>query len=55
MILWLLTMNQASDIRASLIYLLLSFICMTFSALMLLVGRQEGHPVCEKLSRGVLA
>ena len=26
-----------------------------FSALMLLVGRQEGHPACKKLSRGVLA
>jgi len=27
----------------------------TFSALMLLVGRQEGHPACKKLSSGVLA
>jgi len=26
-----------------------------FNALMLLVGRQEGHPVCKKLSGGVLA
>jgi len=26
-----------------------------FSALMLLVGRQEGHPTCQKLSGGVLA
>jgi len=26
-----------------------------FSALMLLVGRQEGHPACKKLSSGVLA
>jgi len=26
-----------------------------FSALMLLVGRQEGHPACEKQSGGVLA
>ena len=26
-----------------------------FSALTLLVGRQEGHPACEKLSGGVLA
>jgi len=26
-----------------------------FSALMLLVGRQEGHPACKKLSVGVLA
>jgi len=26
-----------------------------FSALTLLVGRQEGHPACKKLSAGVLA
>jgi len=26
-----------------------------FSALMLLVGWQEGHPACKKLSGGVLA
>jgi len=26
-----------------------------FSALMLLVGRQEWHPACKKLSGGVLA
>jgi len=33
-------------------------VCMSvvaFSALMLLVGRQEGHPACKKLSGGVLA
>jgi len=29
--------------------------CYAFSALMLLVGRQEGHPACKKLSGGVLA
>jgi len=29
--------------------------CVAFSALMLLVGRQEGHPACKKLSGGVLA
>ena len=28
---------------------------MTFSALTLLAGRQEGHPACKKLSGGVLA
>jgi len=27
----------------------------TFSALTLLVGRQEGHPACKKLSGGLLA
>jgi len=26
-----------------------------FSALMLLVGQQEGHPACKKLSGGILA
>jgi len=29
--------------------------CVAFSALTLLVGRQEGHPACKKLSSGVLA
>jgi len=29
--------------------------CKAFSALTLLVGRQEGHPACKKLSGGVLA
>jgi len=28
---------------------------MSFSALTLLVGRQEGHPTCKKLSGGMLA
>jgi len=28
---------------------------MAFSALTLLVGRQEGHPACKKLSGGMLA
>ena len=32
-----------------------SYLCCSFSALMLLVGRQEGHPACKKLSGGVLA
>jgi len=27
----------------------------TFSALTMLVGRQEGHPACKKLNGGVLA
>jgi len=31
----------------------LSWVC-AFSALTLLVGRQEGHPACKKLSGGVL-
>ena len=28
--------------------------CLAFSALLLLVGQQEGHPACKKLSGGVL-
>jgi len=28
--------------------------CFAFSALMLLVGQQEGHPACKKLSGEVL-
>jgi len=39
----------------SLISLLFAFSAFTFSALMLLVGRQEGHPACKKLSGEVLA
>jgi len=30
-------------------------VSIAFSALTLLVGRQEGHPACKKLSGGVLA
>jgi len=30
------------------------FVQLTFGALMLLVGWQEGHPACKKLSGGVL-
>ena len=33
---------------------LTSCLLSTFSALTLLVGRQEGHPACKKLSSGVL-
>jgi len=38
-----------------LFFLGLFFLSLSFSALMLLVGRQEGHPACKKLSGGVLA
>ena len=31
------------------------YLSFAFSALILLVGRQEGHPACKKLSGGVLA
>jgi len=34
---------------------MLSIPLYTFSALTLLVGRQEGHPACKNLSGGVLA
>ena len=34
---------------------MLCYLMNAFSALMLLVGRQEGHPACKKLSGGVLA
>ena len=34
---------------------ILTVIASAFSALTLLVGRQEGHPACKKLSGGVLA
>jgi len=31
-----------------------NWLIFAFSALTLLVGRQEGHPACKKLSGGVL-
>jgi len=34
---------------------ILYIIIIAFSALTLLVGRQEGHPACKNLSGGVLA
>ena len=37
------------------VFLLCFTTCSAFSALTLLVGRQEGHPACKKLSGGVLA
>jgi len=39
-------------VHISLVYFSVVF---AFSALMLLVGQQEGHPACKKLSVGVLA
>ena len=41
---------QLTETEASFVYI----VC-AFSALTLLVGRQEGHPACKKLSGGVLA
>jgi len=46
-----------SDVRAiekHLLTYLLTYMEIAFSALALLVGRQEGHPACKKLSGGVL-
>jgi len=37
------------------IFVLYDSLSFAFSALTLLVGRQEGHPACKKLSSGVLA
>ena len=36
-------------------YVLITAYCFAFSALTLLVGQQEGHPACKKLSGGMLA
>jgi len=35
--------------------LTVTYFSFVFSAWTLLVGRQEGHPACKKLSGGVLA
>jgi len=43
------------------VYMLMAYMthcrkkCRAFSALTLLVGRQEGHPACKKVSGEVLA
>ena len=42
-------------IRSMAVIVLLVLQLFAFSALTLLVGRQEGHPACKKLSYGVLA
>ena len=48
-----LTCSGTAHHRPPLAYLFTYFIS-AFSALTLLVGRQEGHPACKKLSGGVL-
>ena len=35
-------------------FIISTVVTLAYSALMLLVGRQEGHPACKKLSGGVL-
>jgi len=42
-----------SESRKTLVFVFLTLYA--FSALTLLVGRQEGHPACKNLSGGVLA
>ena len=51
------TRSHGPTARESRIFILFSCyeIGNPFSALTLLVGRQEGHPACKKLSGGVLA
>jgi len=39
----------------SLLYVVAEYSSNGYHALMLLVGRQEGHPACKNLSGGVLA
>ena len=48
-------MSSAATQKASKFLVLLLQWTQPFSALTLLVGRQEGHPACKKLSGGVLA
>jgi len=52
--------EQVIQLVTFLVFLLHAYLCQVhtvipFSALMLLVGWQEGHPACKKLSGGVLA
>jgi len=42
-------------VAAAVVLVVVVVVVCTFSALMLLVGRQEGHPACKKLNGGVLA
>ena len=49
----LLNVARSIEISSKIIFCL--FLLSTFSALTLLVGRQEGHPACRKQSGGVLA
>ena len=47
--------NKVCQISQTKIILLLVIGQIAFSALTLLVGQQEGHPACKKLSGGMLA
>jgi len=53
---WPQTQIQETDLLVRTSLLVSHFVVSdAFSALTLLVGRQEGHPACKKLSGGVLA
>ena len=54
-IFWLHAKNSRPCLADNRFYFHVGVSFTTFSALMLLVGRQEGHPACKKLSGGVLA
>ena len=48
--------QRITDVKVALTTLLYTvLLLLAFSALTLLVGWQEGHPACKKLSGGVLA
>ena len=48
--------QRITDVKVALTTLLYTvLLLLAFTALTLLVGRQEGHPACKKLSGGVLA
>ena len=43
-------MHKNVLVSCQILYFILNVVCCAFSALTLLVGRQEGHPACKKLS-----
>jgi len=48
-------MKSNADVKCIVLFIIITFVHhYSFSALMLLVGRQEGHPACKKLSDWVL-
>jgi len=51
--------DRIARTQTGVLYLLMGWVAVVhlcaFSALTLLVGRQEGHPACKEQSRGVLA
>ena len=51
---WYVLQNVVARRPTQFVFVLL-LLALAFSALTLLVGRQEGHPACKKLSSWVLA